>query len=86
MNQERIDLSSDPFTGSVSHSSTTGADGTRLGGRPFMGIHFACCNTYLRVYPEGAGKTKTLHCPRCARTLKVEFSETGETARFRQIS
>lgn len=78
--RERIDLSSDPRS-----QPKDGLEG-EASRRPFVGIHFTCCNAYLRVYPEVTGKVKILNCPRCARPLKVEFSEGRQASQFRQIS
>lgn len=76
---ESIDLSSDPRPRAGNDLEEANLR------RPFVGIHFACCNAYLRVYPEVSGKVKILNCPRCARPLKVEFSEGGQDSQFRQI-
>lgn len=80
MEREALDLTSEPASGVSGSSRIAG------GVRPFVGIHFACCNAYVRVYPASVGQKKVLNCPRCARALHVEFSDAEKGTAFRQIS
>ena len=54
------------------------AAGTR---RPFVGVHFACCNVYLRIYRAADGKTYRGRCPRCGRRIEFVEAEGGEDTR-----
>ncbi len=51
-------------------------------GRPFLGIHFACCRVYARIYRNAQGDAYVGHCPRCGRPVRVKISPTGTQARF----
>jgi hypothetical protein len=50
--------------------------------RPFLGIHFACCNTYARIYKTADGKAYAGFCPRCHKQVRVPIGEGGTTERF----
>jgi hypothetical protein len=50
--------------------------------RPFLGIHFKCCNVYARIYLNAAGKAFAGNCPRCARPIRVRVGEEGSTSKF----
>jgi hypothetical protein len=49
--------------------------------RPFLSIHFKCCNVYNRIYKNPAGEAYVGHCPRCARQLRVPIGPGGSTNR-----
>jgi len=50
--------------------------------RPFLGIHFACCNTYTRIYKTADGKAYAGFCPRCHKPVRVPIGEGGTKERF----
>jgi hypothetical protein len=59
----------------------TSADNRHEASR-FLGVHFACCDAYSRVY---ANRTRTAyvgHCPRCARRIEFPIAPGGTNARF----
>jgi hypothetical protein len=51
-------------------------------GRPFLGIHFACCAVYAQI-PLNRGKTAySGHCPRCLKKIEIKIGPGGTKARF----
>ena len=74
MHEEHLDLSSDPWPGGL--PSEAGA------GRRFVGVHFACCDVYVRVYVNRAETAYEGRCPRCARLVRLRIGPHGTDARF----
>ncbi len=73
MTGERFDLSSDP----------PWSDGARTSeGLPYLGVSFACCGVYTRVYVNQAGTHYVGHCPRCARRVEFRIGPDGSENRF----
>ena len=68
---EHLDLSSD---GPEPANESTG--------RPFVGMHFACCGVYARLYINRAGTGYEGHCPRCGRPARVLIGPNGSDSRF----
>ncbi|MBT4097304.1 MAG: hypothetical protein HOC05_00990 [Gemmatimonadetes bacterium] len=50
--------------------------------RKYLGIHFQCCNVYVRAYIDKQGKKYTGQCPRCHKRVDVKVGEGGTNARF----
>lgn len=50
--------------------------------RPFLGIHFACCGIYSRIYTTASGSAFAGNCPRCGRRIEVGISPDGQEGRF----
>ena len=54
------------------------------GKRPFLGVHFVCCDVYSRIYVNGERSAYTGHCPKCSRPVRVRIGPGGSNARFFQ--
>ncbi|HTU26812.1 MAG TPA: hypothetical protein VMF30_15495 [Pirellulales bacterium] len=54
----------------------------RPGSRPFVGVRFACCDVYNRVYVNPAGTEYRGACPRCGRGIRLRIAPHGTDSRF----
>jgi hypothetical protein len=70
---ENLDLSSG---GDRRHSSD------RPAGRPFVGVRFACCEVYVRVYVNRSCTAYEGACPRCGRRVQLTIGPHGSNSRF----
>jgi hypothetical protein len=50
--------------------------------RPFIGMHFKCCNVYRRIYLNRVGTAFVGWCPKCAIKAEVRVSPDGAKTRF----
>jgi len=71
---ERLDIHSETSTSAGSEPSPSG--------RPFLGVQFACCGVYTRVYINRNHTAYEGHCPRCLRPVRIAIAAGGSTARF----
>jgi len=71
---EHLDLTSDE------RPSRPAAEGGTTA--KFLGVHFACCDLYARIYLNRAGTAYAGNCPRCARSVNVAIGPEGTTSRF----
>jgi hypothetical protein len=77
MSGENLDLSSD----------SQGADKSApMGARRFLGVHFACCGAYARVYVNREGAEYAGRCPRCLARARFVIGEDGQSGRFFSVS
>ena len=74
MSSESIDFTSEPRRGSELRQNPDR--------RPFLGIHFACCGSYARIYVNASGSAFAGNCPKCGRRIEVGIAPHGETSRF----
>jgi hypothetical protein len=49
--------------------------------RPFLSVHFACCNVYCRIYRNLDGTRYEGRCPRCSKPVTFAIGEDGTDAR-----
>jgi hypothetical protein len=70
---ENLDLSSD--------APLLSGDAARQG-RPFIGIHFACCGVYARISLNRQKAAYSGHCPRCLKKIEIKIGPGGTDARF----
>jgi hypothetical protein len=50
--------------------------------RKFLGIHFACCNVYVRIYKNKDNTAYEGRCPRCGKKVTVPIGSQGSSSRF----
>lgn len=67
---ENLDLSSDP------------PESQEPMARSFVGIRFACCDVYTRVYINRTATAYEGHCPRCSKRVRLRIGPGGTESRF----
>ena len=70
---ENLDLSSD--------NRPAGPDSATRA-RRFIGVHFTCCDKYLRIYPNRDETAYEGRCPRCSRPIRLRIGPQGTDSRF----
>jgi hypothetical protein len=48
----------------------------------YLGVHFACCDAYSRVYANRGRTAYVGHCPRCAKRVEFRIGPGGVEGRF----
>jgi hypothetical protein len=79
-----LDLSSEPKEERNECDAAAGESEaqSRRGARRFVGIHFACCDVYSRVYVNRQETAYVGHCPRCMKRVELKIGPGGTDARF----
>jgi len=52
----------------------------------YLGIHFACCSVYARIYVSRTGDQYVGNCPRCGRRIEFQIGPGGTDNRFFSVS
>lgn len=71
---ENLDIVDDPGDGD---SSAGGHRHNR-----FVGVQFACCQTYSRVYVNRQGTAYVGNCPKCGKRVQLRIGPDGTDSRF----
>lgn len=56
-------------------------DGKRVG-RPWLAVHWRCCQVYSRVYRDHDATAYEGRCPSCGRRVVARVGEGGVSSRF----
>ncbi len=79
---EHLDISSDPFAEGKSPDSDQESRANSRVGRRFLGVTFACCDIYARIYINKDETAYEGRCPRCCKPLQLRIGPGGVDARF----
>ena len=75
MSGEHLDLSTDGPTANRSGANQSGE-------RKFVGVTFACCDVYSRVYINRDQTAYEGNCPKCAKRVRLRIGPGGSDSRF----
>jgi hypothetical protein len=81
----RLDLSA-AASGKASAPSQPDSKPGDVSARPFISVHFACCNLYLRIYRSADGTAYCGRCPKCAKPVNVAVGQGGTDARIFRVT
>jgi hypothetical protein len=71
----------DPRDYKVELSTAAGEESKEPTARPYVGVHFACCGVYLRIYRSADEKHYRGRCPRCGVAVNFVVGEGGTASR-----
>jgi len=74
----KVELSTDADAAAASKRETTAPESSP---RSYVGVRFACCDVYVRIYCSPDGKSYRGHCPRCANPVNFVVGPGGTDAR-----
>lgn len=57
------------------------SDAQSSSSRPFIGVRFACCDVYTRIYRSEDGREYRGRCPRCGKPVHFAVGPGGTDAR-----
>lgn len=77
---ENLDLTSEPAMRPAQDAQQPASN--PAAGRRFVGIHFACCDVYSRIYVNREETAYSGHCPRCSRRISLRIGPGGSESRF----
>ena len=69
------------LTSSVGHNQASQPDSSLAKGK-FLGVQFACCDVYSRIYLNRDQSAYLGNCPRCAKRIQIQVGEGGTDSRF----
>ena len=71
----------------MSNETRTGSGSPNPVGRPFLGVHMKCCNTYTRAYLAADQSRYEGRCPKCGGFVRIPIvHDGGTTSRFFEAS
>lgn len=73
MPRKNFDLTND-------HKPANEGDGGKA--RRFVGIQFACCNVYTRIYVNREETAYVGYCPKCSKRVSMTIGPGGTDNRF----
>ena len=50
--------------------------------RPFLSVHFKCCNVYQRIFKTRKQDAYAGHCPKCLQSVRIPIGPEGTSDRF----
>jgi len=65
-----------------SHSDDDNRQSAAREPRPFIGMTFACCSVYCRIYRNRKGDAYEGMCPKCFKRVKLAIGSGGTSQRF----
>ena len=74
MSGEFLDIVDNPFD---KNGNDQGAASRR-----FVGVNFACCDVYTRVYVNRDQTAYEGNCPKCAKRVRLKIGPGGTDSRF----